>query len=154
MSTDSPSSKPNTTSHEDAAFVVVATDQAPAAIGTYSQAVTTQATHTTFISGQIPLDPKTMQLVSDKFRPQAAQVFKNLQAVAEAANGNLASCVKLTIYLTDLSNFAVVNEVMAEYFAEPYPARAAVQISALPKEAQIEIDAIMVHSGAVAPQPD
>ena len=121
----------------------VQTDAAPAAIGTYSQAISTDATRTIFLSGQIPLDPQNMEIVSDIFTQQAHQVFKNLQAVAQAAGGQLADCVKLTIYLTDLDNFQALNEVMAEYFAVPYPARAAIQVSALPKGAAIEIDAIM-----------
>ena len=127
-------------------FKPVQTDQAPAAIGTYSQAVTTTQTQTTYISGQIPLDPQTMTLVSDDFATQADQVFKNLQAVAQAAGGGLENCVKLTIYLVDLENFAQVNETMARYINEPFPARAAVEISALPKGAQVEIDAIMVSA--------
>ena len=100
----------------------------------------------TFISGQIPLHPDSMTLVSEAFEEQAHRVFINLRAIAEAAGGRLSDCVKLTIYLTDLSEFATVNEVMATYFAEPYPARAAIEVSALPKQAQIEIDAIMVQS--------
>ena len=126
----------------------IATEKAPSAIGTYSQAVKTGPGSMVFISGQIPLGPHTdlaqMALVSDDFVEQAHQVFKNLMAVAEAAGGGLADCVKLNIYLTDLDKFADVNSVMAEYVPEPYPARAAVEISALPKGAQIEIDAIMV----------
>ena len=100
----------------------------------------------TFISGQIPLDPDSMTLVSEDFEEQAHRVFINLRAIAEAAGGRLSDCVKLTIYLTDLNRFASVNEVMATYFAEPYPARAAIEVSALPKQAQIEIDAIMVQN--------
>ena len=123
----------------------VHTDNAPAAIGTYSQAVSTSCQRTTYLSGQIPLDPTSMELVSEDFVDQAVQVFDNLQAVALAAGGELANCVKLTVYLTDLSNFPLVNEVMARYFAEPYPARAAIQVSALPRGASIEIDAIMVQ---------
>ena len=125
---------------------IIQTPEAPAAIGTYSQAVQTPATTMTFISGQIPLDPDSMTLVSDTFEEQAHRVFINLRAIAEAAGGRLSDCVKLTIYLTDLSQFAKVNEVMATYFAEPYPARAAIEVSALPKQAQIEIDAIMVQN--------
>ncbi len=128
-------------------FSPVQTDQAPAAIGTYSQAVSTQAIKTTYLSGQIPLDPVTMEMVSDQFSDQAHQVFKNLAAVATAAGGSLAECVKLTIYLVDLGQFAQVNEVMSQYFSEPYPARAAIEVSALPKGAQIEIDAIMASAG-------
>ena len=125
---------------------IIQTPEAPAAIGTYSQAVQTPATTMTFISGQIPLDPDSMTLVSDTFEEQAHRVFINLRAIAEAAGGRLSDCVKLTIYLTDLGQFAKVNEIMATYFAEPYPARAAIEVSALPKQAQIEIDAIMVQS--------
>ena len=125
---------------------IIQTPEAPAAIGTYSQAVQTSAATMTFISGQIPLDPDSMTLVSEDFEEQAHRVFINLRAIAEAAGGRLSDCVKLTIYLTDLNRFASVNEVMATYFAEPYPARAAIEVSALPKQAQIEIDAIMVQN--------
>ena len=125
---------------------IIQTPEAPAAIGTYSQAVQTPATTMTFISGQIPLDPDSMTLVSDTFEEQAHRVFINLRAIAEAAGGRLSDCVKLTIYLTDLGQFTKVNEIMATYFAEPYPARAAIEVSALPKQAQIEIDAIMVQN--------
>ena len=123
----------------------VSTDSAPQAIGTYSQAITTDARLTTYLSGQIPLDPATMEMVGDEFTAQAHQVFKNLAAVAKAAGGDLVDCVKLNVYLTDLSNFASVNEVMAQYFDAPFPARAAIQVSALPKGAAIEIDAVMAH---------
>ena len=123
---------------------IIQTPEAPAAIGTYSQAVQTPAATMTFISGQIPLHPDSMTLVSEAFEEQAHRVFINLRAIAEAAGGRLSDCVKLTIYLTDLGEFATVNEVMATYFAEPYPARAAIEVSALPKQAQIEIDAIVV----------
>ena len=123
---------------------IVSTASAPAAIGTYSQAVTTG--QLTFVSGQIPLDPETMEMVSDDFVEQATQVFRNLSAVADAAGPGLAGCVKLTVYLTDLNDFQKLNEVMAEFVAEPYPARAAVQVSALPKGAQIEIDAILTSA--------
>ena len=125
---------------------IIQTPEAPAAIGTYSQAVQSSAATMTFISGQIPLDPDSMTLVSEDFEEQAHRVFINLRAIAEAAGGRLSDCVKLTIYLTDLNQFASVNEVMATYFAEPYPARAAIEVSALPKQAQIEIDAIMVQN--------
>ena len=125
---------------------IIQTPEAPAAIGTYSQAVQTSAATMTFISGQIPLEPDSMTLVSEDFEEQAHRVFINLRAIAEAAGGRLSDCVKLTIYLTDLIQFASVNEVMATYFAEPYPARAAIEVSALPKQAQIEIDAIMVQN--------
>ena len=126
--------------------IIIQTPEAPAAIGTYSQAVQTSAATMTFISGQIPLDPDSMTLVSEDFEEQAHRVFINLRAIAEAAGGRLSDCVKLTIYLTDLNQFANVNQVMATYFAEPYPARAAIEVSALPKQAQIEIDAIMVQN--------
>lgn len=121
---------------------VIHTASAPAAIGTYSQAI--KVNNTVYLSGQIPLDPATMTLVDGDFAAQAHQVFKNLQAVCEAANGSLADIVKLNIYLTDLANFPVVNEVMAQYFKQPYPARAAVGISQLPKGAQVEADGVMV----------
>lgn len=123
---------------------IVHTDEAPAAIGAYSQAVTVSTGSTTYLSGQIPLDPKSMELASSDFREQAEQVFRNLGAVAAAAGGSLDHCVKLTVYLTDLGNFQTVNEVMSKFIAEPYPARAAIEVSALPKNAQIEIDAVMV----------
>lgn len=128
----------------DAPFTPISTTQAPAAIGTYSQAVATKHTHTVYLSGQIPLDPVTMEMVSEEFDAQAQQVFTNLSAVCQAAGGSLQHCVKLTIYLTDLANFASVNNIMSQHISEPFPARAAVQVSALPKGAQIEIDAIMV----------
>lgn len=121
---------------------IIDTENAPQAIGTYSQAV--KVNNTVYLSGQIPLDPGTMALVEGGFAEQADQVFKNLQAVCEAANGSLRDIVKLNIFLTDLSNFATVNEVMAKYFQEPYPARAAVGVKELPKGAQVEADAIMV----------
>lgn len=120
---------------------VINTDKAPAAIGTYSQAI--KAGNTVYLSGQIPLDPKTMELV-EGFEPQAVQVFENLKAVAEAAGGSLKDVVKLNIFLTDLGNFATVNEVMGRYFQQPYPARAAIGIAALPKGSQVEMDAILV----------
>jgi reactive intermediate/imine deaminase len=121
----------------------VQTSGAPAAIGTYSQAIHSRSTHTVYLSGQIPLEPTTMELVSQEFGAQAHQVFRNLCAVADAAGGSLADCVKLNIYLTDLNNFAELNNIMAQYCDEPYPARAAVQVSALPKGASIEIDGVM-----------
>ena len=120
---------------------IIVTDKAPAAIGTYSQAVSTG--RTVYLSGQIPLDPGTMSLVGESFALQCEQVFNNLKAVAEAAGGSLHDIVKLTIYQTDLANFATVNEIMAQFFDEPYPARAAVGVAAFPKDAQLEIDAIM-----------
>lgn len=120
----------------------IETANAPAAIGTYSQAM--RAGRTVYLSGQIPLDPASMTLVEGEFADRARQVFRNLEAVADAAGGSLADAVKLTIYLTDLGNFATVNEVMAEFFSEPYPARAAVGVAALPKGADVEADAILV----------
>ena len=122
----------------------VETEHAPAAIGTYSQAIATNAAKTIYLSGQVPLLPASMEIVSEDFEAQAHQVFKNLSAVASAADGSLADCVKLNIYLTDLANFQTLNEVMAQYFDPPFPARAAIQVSALPKGAAIEIDGVMV----------
>lgn len=121
--------------------VIISTDKAPAAIGTYSQAV--KIGTTVYLSGQIPLVPETMKFISENFRDQAVQVFKNLKAVCEAAGGELQDMVKVQIYLTDLGQFAVVNEVMADFFREPYPARAAIEVKGLPKGAQIEIDGVM-----------
>lgn len=121
---------------------VIKTDKAPAAIGSYSQAV--KVNNTVYLSGQIPLVPETMALVSDDFAEQAKQVFENLKAVCEAANGSLNHIVKLNLYLTDLSNFATVNQVMEEVFAQPFPARAAVGVSELPRGAQFEAEAVMV----------
>jgi reactive intermediate/imine deaminase len=117
------------------------TDEAPGAIGTYSQAV--RVGDAVYLSGQIPLDPSTMELVSGSFEAQAVRVFENLRAVAHAAGGSLANVVKLNVYLADLANFPQVNAVMGRYFAQPYPARAAVQVAALPRGAAIEIDAVM-----------
>jgi reactive intermediate/imine deaminase len=116
-------------------------DNAPAAIGTYSQAVQTGSL--VFMSGQIPLDPTTMEIVGGDFEARARQVFRNLQAVAEAAGGSLEQIVKLTIYLTDLDNFATVNSVMAEFFSEPYPARAALGVLSLPKGCDVEAEAVL-----------
>ncbi|WNO60060.1 RidA family protein [Rheinheimera sp. MMS21-TC3] len=121
--------------------VIINTEAAPAAIGTYSQAVKIQ--NTVYISGQIPLVPSTMQMVSEDFAEQTHQVFKNLRAVCEAAGGTLNDMVKVNIYMIDLSQFATVNEIMSQYFTQPYPARAAVQVSALPKASQVEIDGVM-----------
>ncbi len=121
---------------------IIATENAPAAIGTYSQAV--KVDKTVYLSGQIPLIPETMELTGDDIGEQIHQVFKNLQAVTEAAGGSLADIVKLTIFLVDLQHFARVNEIMAEYFQQPYPARAAVGVAQLPKGAQVEADAIMI----------
>lgn len=120
----------------------IKTDQAPAAIGTYSQAI--KAGATVYISGQIPLDPETMELVAGDMRAQIERVFHNLQAVASAAGGSLADVVRLTVYLTDLSHFALVNEVMTTFFSEPFPARAAIGVATLPKGAAVEVDAVMV----------
>jgi reactive intermediate/imine deaminase len=120
---------------------IINTEHAPSAIGTYSQAV--KVKNTVYLSGQIPLDPKTMQVVGDTFAEQAEQVFKNLVAVCEAAGGCINDMVKVNIYMTDLSNFATVNEVMSRYFNEPYPARAAIGVSQLPKGVAIEIDGIV-----------
>ena len=120
----------------------VHTDRAPAAIGTYSQAVRTG--ETVYLSGQIPLDPATQELVDGGIDAQIRQVFENLAAVAEAAGGGLADVVKLTVYLTDLGDFPRVNEIMSQYFDEPYPARAAIGVVALPKAASVEMDAILV----------
>lgn len=120
---------------------IINTDKAPLAIGTYSQAV--RADRTVYLSGQIPLSPKTMTLVDGDIKAQIVQVFENLQAVAEAAGGTFADFVKLNVYLTDLAHFPLVNEVMGHYFQEPYPARAAIGVAALPKGALVEIDGIM-----------
>lgn len=120
---------------------IINTDKAPAAIGTYSQAV--KHGTTVYFSGQIPLVPETMEFVSDEVEAQIHQVFKNLSAVAEAAGGSLQQFVKLNIFLTDLSCFPVVNEVMAKYFQAPFPARAAIGVKELPKGAQVEMDAVM-----------
>jgi reactive intermediate/imine deaminase len=119
----------------------VHSDKAPAAIGPYSQAI--KVGSLVFLSGQIPLDPESMEIVSDDVATQTHQVFKNLIAVAAASGGSLSNAAKLTIYLTDLGDFAVVNEIMAGYFSEPYPARATIQVSALPKGSKIEIDAVL-----------
>ncbi len=121
---------------------IIHTDKAPEAIGTYSQAVKTG--NTVYLSGQIALDPAKMELVSEDFAEQAHQVFKNLSAVCEASGGSLNDIVKLNLFLTDLSNFPIVNEIMAQYFAEPYPARAAVGVKQLPKGAIVEADGVMV----------
>jgi reactive intermediate/imine deaminase len=120
---------------------IISTPDAPEAIGTYSQAV--KVGGTVYLSGQIPLDPASMTLVEGGIEAQIRRVFDNLSAVAAAAGGSLADVAKLNIFLTDLAHFATVNQVMAEYFVEPYPARAAVGVAALPKGAQVEMDAIM-----------
>ncbi len=120
----------------------IQTDEAPAAIGPYSQAISTG--ETIYLSGQIPIDPATGQLISDDFEVQAHQVLKNLAAVARASGGSLADVVKLTVYLIDLGNFQILNAAFADHFDEPYPARSTIQVSALPLGAQVEIDAILV----------
>lgn len=124
--------------------VIISTDKAPKAIGTYSQAV--KVDNQVFLSGQIPLDPQSMDLVSQDFHEQAQQVFKNLQAVCTAAGGELSDIVKLNIYLTDLSNFPLTNEIMAHFFQQPFPARAAIGVSELPRDALIEADGVMILS--------
>ncbi len=121
---------------------IINTTSAPAAIGTYSQAV--KVNTTVYLSGQIPLDADTMELVGDDTAAQITHVFKNLTAICHAAGGTLNDIVKLNVYLTDLSQFALVNQIMAEYFDTPYPARAAVQVSALPLGSQVEMDGVMV----------
>lgn len=121
---------------------IIETLDAPQAIGTYSQAV--KVDRTVYLSGQIPLDPETMTIVEGDISAQIIRVFENLKAVAEAAGGDFSDVAKLNVYLTDLANFPIVNEIMARYFTEPYPARAAVGVAALPKGAQVEMDAIMV----------
>jgi reactive intermediate/imine deaminase len=121
---------------------IIATPNAPKAIGSYSQAV--EAGGTVYLSGQIPLDPDTMKLVDGGFEEQLIRVFENLKGVAEAAGGSLADVVKLTIYIADLSNYSKVNEVMAKFFDSPYPARAAVGVSALPLSAQVEVEGVLV----------
>ena len=121
---------------------IISTDKAPQAIGTYSQAV--KVDNTVYLSGQIPLIPETMELIEGDIDQQIHQVFKNLTAVCEAAGGELQDIVKLNIFLTDLTHFPVVNEIMAQYFQQPYPARAAIGVSQLPKGAQVEMDGVMV----------
>jgi reactive intermediate/imine deaminase len=121
---------------------IVSTPDAPAAIGPYSQAI--RAGNTVYLSGQIPLDPATGEIVAGGFEAQVRQAFRNLAAVASAAGGSLADCVKLTLYLTDLARFPVANEIMQEYFAEPFPARATVGIASLPRGALFEVEAVMV----------
>ena len=121
---------------------IIHTDNAPAAIGTYSQAV--QVGNTVYLSGQIALNPKTMEMVEGDISNRIHQVFNNIQAVCTAAGGSLQNIAKLNIYLTDLSNFATVNEIMAEYFQQPYPARAAVGVAELPKGTDVEVDAVLI----------
>jgi reactive intermediate/imine deaminase len=120
---------------------IIHTDHAPKAIGPYSQAV--KAGNTIYLSGQIPLDPKTMELVSGDIEKEIRQVFENLKAVAEAAGGSLAKAVKVNVFLTDLANFAKVNELMAMYCSQPYPARAAVGVAQLPRGARVEIECVL-----------
>ena len=121
---------------------VISTPAAPQAIGTYSQAI--KVDNTVYLSGQIALDPATMEIVDGDISVQIRRVFDNLKAVAEAAGGDFSDIVKLNVYLTDLGNFPIVNEIMAEYFTQPYPARAAVGVAALPKGVGVEMDAVMV----------
>jgi reactive intermediate/imine deaminase len=121
---------------------IIKTNDAPAAIGTYSQAV--KAGDTVYLSGQIPLDPASGQMIAGDVRAQITRVFDNLAAVAKASGGSLADVVKLNVFLTDLANFPLVNEIMAKYFTEPYPARAAIGVAALPRGAAVEMDAVMV----------
>jgi len=121
---------------------IINTTSAPQAIGTYSQAIKVE--NTVYLSGQIPLDPDTMVLVEGGIEAQIHRVFKNLSAVAEAADGALADIVKLSVFLIDLNHFPLVNEIMSEYFQEPYPARVAIGVTQLPKEAIVEMDAIMI----------
>lgn len=123
------------------AKTIINTDKAPQAIGTYSQAV--KVNNTVYLSGQIPLIPETMEMVEGEIDVQIRRVFDNLTAVCEAAGGKLQDIAKLNIFLTDLSNFATVNSVMAEYFQQPYPARAAIGVSQLPKNAEVEMDGIL-----------
>ncbi|MFV1982256.1 MAG: RidA family protein [Thiohalomonadales bacterium] len=120
---------------------IIHTDKAPKAIGTYSQAV--KVGSTVYLSGQIPLIPETMELVTGDIKSQIHQVFKNLDAVANAAGGDLNSIVKLNIFLTDMENFPFVNEIMAEYLQQPYPARAAIGVASLPKNSAVEMDAVL-----------
>ncbi|WP_283630557.1 RidA family protein [Shewanella baltica] len=121
--------------------IIIATENAPAAIGTYSQAV--KVGSTVYLSGQIPLVPSTMQIVSDDFEAQVVQVFENLTAVCTAAGGSINDIVKLNIFLIDLSHFAKVNEIMSRYFSQPYPSRAAIGVKQLPKDSQVEMDGVM-----------
>ncbi len=124
---------------------IIHTDAAPAAIGTYSQAV--KCGDTVYLSGQIPLDPKTMTLLNASIEDEIHQVFRNLRAVAEAAGGSLADMAKLNIFLTDLAHFAKVNEIMAQYFQAPFPARAAIGVASLPRGARVEADGVLVLGG-------
>ncbi len=124
---------------------IIQTDRAPAAIGTYSQAV--KVGDTVYLSGQIPLDPVSMQLVNARIDDEIHQVFKNLSAVAEAAGGSLGDLVKLNVFLTDLTHFAKVSDIMAQYVPQPYPARAAIGVASLPRGARVEADAVLVLGG-------
>lgn len=124
------------------AKTIIQTDDAPQAIGTYSQGV--KVDNTVYVSGQIPLDPASMEVVSGGIEAEITRVYDNLKAVAAASGGSLADVVKLNIFLTDLSNFPIVNEIMAQYFEQPYPARAAIGVSALPKGVGVEMDAVLV----------
>ena len=126
---------------------VINTDKAPQAIGTYSQAV--KVGNTVYLSGQIPLVPETMEMVEGDMEANIVRVFENLKAVAEAAGGSLADIAKLNIFLTDLGHFALVNDIMARYFQQPYPARAAIGVASLPKNAPVEMDAIMVLADGI-----
>lgn len=121
---------------------IIRTDLAPAAIGTYSQAI--RVDRTVYLSGQIPLDPATMQMDNATIEAEVDRVFRNLRAVCEAAGGSLADIVKLNVFLTDMANFPVVNQIMGQYFSEPYPARAAIGVAQLPRGARVEMDAILV----------
>ena len=123
---------------------IISTSKAPAAVGTYSQAVAITAGTTVYLSGQIPLVPETMEVVEGDIEDQIHQVFKNLTAVCKEAGGNLSNIVKLNIFLTDLNNFAVLNEIMSSYFDQPYPARAAIGVNELPKGVSVEMDGVMV----------
>lgn len=123
---------------------IIATDNAPSAIGTYSQAVKVSGGETVYLSGQIPLIPATMEIIQGGIEEQITQVFKNLDAVCKASGGDINNIVKLNIFLTDLNNFATVNEIMAQFFTKPYPARAAIEISRLPKDVLVEMDAVAV----------
>ena len=125
---------------------IISTEKAPAAVGTYSQAVAVTGGTTIYLSGQIPLDPESMEVVEGGIEAQIHQVFKNLTAVCEASKGSLSDIVKLNIFLTDLNNFATLNEVMSSYFVEPYPARAAIGVNELPKGVSVEMDGVMVIS--------
>lgn len=128
---------------------MIKTDQAPAAIGTYSQAV--KVGNTVYLAGQIPLEPATLQLVEGGMEAQIRRVFDNLAAVAHASGGSLADVVKLNVFLTDLGHFALVNQIMADYFQAPYPARAAIGVAALPRGAQVEMDAVLALEEEPAP---